>query len=86
MEFLGINIGKPLYFNSPTSTMRASSFARICIEMKRSLYVLLDRRREQVKVVLVLWKPPRCTNCETFGHSTAERPLSSAMSSGAKQE
>jgi hypothetical protein len=47
MEFLGSIIGKPLYFDSPTSTMRASSFARICIEMKRSLYVLLDRRRQR---------------------------------------
>ncbi|KAJ6288133.1 hypothetical protein OIU77_022133, partial [Salix suchowensis] len=42
MEYLGSNIGNPLYLDSTTSTMRVSNFAIICIEIQASFVDTLD--------------------------------------------
>lgn len=50
-------------------------YARVCIEMEEEflsfIHVLYDDKEFKVSIEYT-WKPTRCKNCATFGHSCAK--------------
>ncbi|KAK3230001.1 hypothetical protein Dsin_001882 [Dipteronia sinensis] len=79
-------IGKPLYANSLTESMKRISFARVCIEIDTSCDIVDSfdlfmgdssnpKLRENVEILVEYqWKPKICTECKSFGHSITNCP------------
>ncbi|KAK3222001.1 hypothetical protein Dsin_009026 [Dipteronia sinensis] len=79
-------VGKPLYADSLTESMKRISYARICIEIDAT-YDLVDsfdsfmgdksdtNHDKSVEILVEYkWKPKICSECKSFGHSIVTCP------------
>ncbi|KAK3204589.1 hypothetical protein Dsin_018635 [Dipteronia sinensis] len=79
-------VGKPLYADSLTESMKRISYARVCIEID-AICELVDsfdlfmgdnsgpNLGESVEILVEYqWKPKICTECKSFGHSIITCP------------
>ncbi|KAK3198344.1 hypothetical protein Dsin_021759 [Dipteronia sinensis] len=79
-------IGKPLYADSLTESMKRISFARVCIEIDASCDLVDSfdlfmgdssnpKLGENMEILVEYqWKPKICTECKSFGHSITNCP------------
>ncbi|KAK3221973.1 hypothetical protein Dsin_008998 [Dipteronia sinensis] len=79
-------VGKPLYADSLTESMKRISYARVCIEIDATCELvdsfdlfmgdnLGPNLGESVEILVEYqWKPKICTECKTFGHSITTSP------------
>ncbi|KAK3212588.1 hypothetical protein Dsin_017294 [Dipteronia sinensis] len=79
-------VGKPLYADSLTESMKRISYARVCIEIDATCELvdsfdlfMGDNSRpnlgESVEILVEYqWKPKICTECKFFGHSITTCP------------
>ncbi|KAK2661867.1 hypothetical protein Ddye_000441 [Dipteronia dyeriana] len=81
LSYIASAVGKPLYANSLTESMKRISFARVCIEIDATcdlvdsfdLFIGDDKYPNEGQKVEILveyqWKPKICTECKSFAHS-----------------
>ncbi|KAK0588873.1 hypothetical protein LWI29_006507 [Acer saccharum] len=79
-------VGKPLYVDSLTESMKRISFARVCIEIDATCDLVHSfdlfmgdssdpKLGENVEILVEYqWKPKICTECKSFGHSITTCP------------
>ncbi|KAK2653178.1 hypothetical protein Ddye_013034 [Dipteronia dyeriana] len=79
-------VGKLLYADSLTESMKRISFARVCIEIDASCDLVdsfdlfmgdsscLEHGENMEILVEYQWKPKRCAECKCFGHSITNCP------------
>lgn len=77
---LASHIGIPLFVDQATANQSRLDFARICVEVnaKSSFpnsipFVNAMGIQESIEVVYE-WRPPNCSHCHSFGHSTPKCP------------
>ncbi|KAI8537703.1 hypothetical protein RHMOL_Rhmol09G0045200 [Rhododendron molle] len=74
LSYLASSVGKPLYADEMTETMKRISYARICVEVdvNASLPHSVDLFMSSGKMVSIAikypWKPVKCGVCKVFGH------------------
>ncbi|KAF9624403.1 hypothetical protein IFM89_011328 [Coptis chinensis] len=83
LSFLASLIGGPLCMDGATSMKQRLDFAKVCVtillEFDFPSSIKLKIREKHVYVnVEYPWKPPSCTVCCCFGHSTTKCPSSPA--------
>ncbi|KAK2661863.1 hypothetical protein Ddye_000437 [Dipteronia dyeriana] len=81
LSYIASAVGKPLYVDSLTESMKRISFARVCIEIDATcdlvdsfdLFMgddMYPNEGEKVEILVEYqWKPKICTECKSFGHS-----------------
>ena len=80
LSLIASAIGKPLYADSATEVRSCVNFARICVEVDASHPLVEefdvemlgeDGSSTMVPIrVSYQWKPPSCSFCQVFGHSS----------------
>ena len=86
LSYIASAVGKPLYADSLTESMKRISYARICVEIDAtsklvdSFDLLMGdcdelNNGESVEILVEYqWRPKICPECKSFGHSTATCP------------
>ncbi|KAL9686760.1 hypothetical protein QQ045_031153 [Rhodiola kirilowii] len=73
-------LGKPICTNGITVDGSSYSFARVCVEVFGEVELIDSIAFEDpygnsyVQPVLYEWRPPRCVNCNNFGHLKGNCP------------
>ena len=83
LSYLASDVGIPLYANSATETHHKINYARVCAELDATKPLIdeffidvpdahdPDIVCDEITIkVSYQWKPPVCTHCHIFGHST----------------
>ncbi|KAK3229896.1 hypothetical protein Dsin_001777 [Dipteronia sinensis] len=83
LSYVASAVGKPLYADSLTKTMKIISYARICVEIDAtsklidSFDLLMgegDENNNGEILVEYQWKQKICPECKSFGHNAATCP------------
>ncbi|KAK2645047.1 hypothetical protein Ddye_020242 [Dipteronia dyeriana] len=81
LSYIASAVGKTLYADSLTESMKRISFARVCIEIDATCDLVdsfdifmgddtYPNEGEKVEILVEYqWKPKICTECKSFGHS-----------------
>lgn len=94
ISIIASTIGKPLYVDSATELRGRLSYARCCVEvsieddLKDSVPLYEEGKstpcmRQQV---IYDWKPQKCMQCMTFGHTERTCQLNRAMKEGGERK
>ncbi|KAE9448369.1 hypothetical protein C3L33_19717, partial [Rhododendron williamsianum] len=74
LSYLASAVGKPLYADEMTESVKRVSFAKVCVEvdLKSSLPHSFDLITSSGQLVIIdvkyPWRPAICTSCGVFGH------------------
>ncbi|KAK3212619.1 hypothetical protein Dsin_017325 [Dipteronia sinensis] len=86
LNHIASTVGKPLYADSLTESMKRISYARICIEIDATCDLVdsfdlfiednSDTNHDESVEIFVeyQWKPKICSECKSFGHSIVTCP------------
>ena len=86
LSYISSALGKPLLADSATLSRRRLNYARVCVEVDAGDTLIEeidlasgdseDPSTDPIKInVVYQWKPPRCSHCLVFGHTSTNCEL-----------
>lgn len=79
-NIVGSTVGNPLFIDKLTEERKRTTYTRIYVEIDtqskyyETVTVVADKFRAYNLPIEYNWRPQRCSDCETFGHTNARCP------------